>query len=374
MKILIASDSFKGTFSSLDICFLIKKEFSHNSNFEFTCLPIADGGEGSLEAIASNIKGRFISLKTNNPYFRKIKTKYFLDEFNNAYIEVASSAGLNLIKNLNPLKTSTYGVGEQVLDALKKDAKKIYIFLGGSATNDGGCGLFSALGTKFYNELNEEFIPTGGTLKNITKIDNSLTTKLLKNIEVIGMCDVNNPLYGLNGAAYIYAPQKGATKEDVLKLDEGLKHLDSIIKKDLKKDISLIEGAGAAGGIGASILAFSNGILKKGIEEILNILNFDQLIKDVDYVITGEGKLDKQSFYGKVISGVATHALKHNKNLILLVGSSEITLEEAQTLYPCIKYIFETNPNHLPFNKVKKHAKVMYSQAIHKLLIELLNK
>ena len=365
---MIASDSFKGTLSSLDICHLFKDELVKHPSIKAAYLPIADGGEGSLAAIAYSLKGRYINITTKNPYFVDIDSRYFLDGNNVAYLETACTAGLTLIEDLNPAKTTTFGLGRQVLDAINKGSKKIYIFLGGSATNDGGCGLFAALGTKFYNGRNEEFIPVGGTLKDIARIDNSLVNKRLKGIEIIGMRDVDNPMHGPQGAAHVYAPQKGADNKMVIELDKGLKHLAAIIKKDLHIDVANIPGSGAAGGIGAGILAFAKGTLKSGIETILDFIVFDNAIEDADYVISGEGKIDVQSFYGKTIKGISTRCQRMNKKLILIVGSSKISLKEAQEKCPCIETIIETNPDHLPFTDITSRASSMYKDTIHRLL------
>ena len=367
MKIVIASDSFKGTLSSLDICHLFKDELVKYPLIKAAYLPIADGGEGSLEAIAFSLKGRYINITTKNPYFVDIDSRYFLDDNNVAYLETASTAGLTLIEDLNPAKTTTFGLGQQVLDAINKGGKKIYIFLGGSATNDGGCGLFAALGTKFYNGRNKEFIPVGSTLKDIVRIDNSLVDKRLEGIEIIGMCDVDNPMHGPQGAAYIYGPQKGADSKMAVELDKGLEHLANIIKKDLHIDVANIPGAGAAGGIGAGILAYAKGTLKSGIETILEIIAFDNAIEDADYVISGEGRLDEQSFYGKTIKGIAARCQRNNRKLILIVGSSNISFKEAQEKCPCIETIIETNPDHLPFADIKSKASSMYKDAMHRL-------
>jgi glycerate kinase len=368
MKIVVASDSFKGTLSSIDICHLFKDELDKYPNIEGVYLPIADGGEGSLEAIAYSLKGRYVSIIAKNPYFQDIKTQYYNDENKSAYIETASCAGLTLIKDLNPAKTTTYGLGQQVKDAIKNGCHKIYIFLGGSATNDGGCGLFAALGTKFYNGRNKEFIPVGSTLKDIVRIDNSLVDKRLEGIEIIGMCDVDNPMHGPQGAAYIYGPQKGADSKMAVELDKGLEHLANIIKKDLHIDVANIPGAGAAGGIGAGILAYAKGTLKSGIETILEIIAFDNAIEDADYVISGEGRLDEQSFYGKTIKGIAARCQRNNRKLILIVGSSNISFKEAQEKCPCIETIIETNPDHLPFADIKSKASSMYKDAMHRLI------
>lgn len=371
MKIVVASDSFKGTLSSLDICRLFQDELAKFPYIQAAYLPIADGGEGSLEAIAYSLKGRYVSILTKDPYFRDIETKYYLDEERNAYIETASCAGLTLIDNLNPTKTTTYGLGQQVLDAINQGCKKVYIFLGGSATNDGGCGLFSVLGTKFFNDKNEEFIPVGGTLKDIARIDNSLASRLLQDVEIIGMCDVDNPMHGSRGAAYVYAPQKGADEKMVSALDQGLQNLDEIIKTDLQKSISKIKGSGAAGGIGAGILAFGNGVLHSGIKTILDLVDFDNVVKNADYVITGEGKLDEQSFSGKAVRGIAERCQKQNIKLILVVGNTAISLKKAQKMYSCIENIIETNANHLPYEKIVTQASQMYILAIHELLASI---
>jgi len=368
MKIIIASDSFKGTLSSLDICRLFEEELQHYPSIIAHYLPIADGGEGSLQAIAQSIKGRYISLKTKNPYFKNIETQYFIDNNNVAYLETASCAGLCLIKKLNPAKTTTFGLGQQVLDGLKKGCKKFYIFLGGSATNDGGCGLFSALGSKFYDKNGKQFFPTGGTLINISQIDNSATEKLLKDVQIIALCDVTNPLYGPNGAAYVYAPQKGADSKMSVSLDQGLENLSKVIKKDLGLDISNVQGSGAAGGLGGGLMAFGHGQLQSGIDTILNVLNFDIIISDADYIISGEGKLDKQSLAGKAIKGIASRCQKYRKKLFLIVGTSELLLKEVQSQFSCVEEIIETNVHHLPFENIKQCAPQQYKEAIVTLL------
>jgi glycerate kinase len=356
MKIVIASDSFKGTLSSLDICHLFKDELVKYPSIKAAYLPIADGGEGSLAAIAYSLKGRYINITAKNPYFVDIDSRYFLDGNNVAYLETASTAGLTLIEDINPSKTTTFGLGQQVLDAINKGGKKIYIFLGGSATNDGGCGLFAALGTKFYNGRNKEFIPVGSTLKDIVRIDNSLVDKRLEGIEIIGMCDVDNPMHGPQGAAYVYGPQKGADNKMVIELDKGLKHLATIIKKDLHIDVASNPGAGAAGGIGAGILAFAKGTLKSGIETILDLIAFDNAIVDADYVISGEGRLDEQSFYGKTIKGIAARCQRNNRKLILLSEVAIFLLKKHKKSVLVSKLSLKQNPDHLPFADIKSKA------------------
>ena len=361
-KIVIASDSFKGTLSSLEICDLYK---GNAKNVSLKCLPIADGGEGSLEAISNAIDGIFIKIDVTDLYFKNIKTQFYVDKYNNAYIEAASTVGLSLAhKNNDPGLVTTYGLGEQISRAIELGIKNIYIFLGGSASNDGGVGLASALGVKFYNKNNELFVPTGLRLHEICKIDNSEALIKLEGINITALTDVSSPFYGIEGAAYKFAPQKGASKEEVVKLDEGLRHLDTFI------NVNDVKGAGAAGGLGGGLVGLLGASIKSGISTLLELVHFDEVIKDSDYVISGEGKLDKQTLDGKVIDGVALYCTKYHKKLILVVGISEMSLEEIQKLYPCVISLYETNEKHLPFDEIKKDAKCDYIKVINKLFAE----
>ena len=367
-KIVIASDSFKGTLSSLDICNLFRNELKNREDINPIFLPIADGGEGSLEAISNILKGQYIDIEVTDLYFNKIQTRYYVDKNKNAYIETASCDGLTLAnKDNNPGLVTTYGLGEQISDALERGCKTIYIFLGGSASNDGGVGLAAALGVKFFDKKNKEFIPTGLTLKNVTRID----TKNVKEADYVALTDVSSPFYGPEGAAFKFAPQKGATPEEVVLLDEGLRHLSNVINKDLSIDISHAPGAGAAGGLGGGLIAFLNARVKSGINAILDLISFDEIIKDADLVVSGEGKLDKQTFDGKVINGVASHCIKMNKPLDIVVGISEVPLDKVKEIYPCVAHVYETNENHLPFEEVKKTAREDYIKQIRKLLNNL---
>ncbi|MCR4911941.1 MAG: glycerate kinase [Bacilli bacterium] len=371
-NIVIASDSFKGTLSSLDICLLFEKEIENRRGFSLTFLPLADGGEGSLDTIAMIKKGHFVGIEVNNLYFEKCKAHFYVDEDNNAYIECASCAGFSLAKeDNNPGLVTTYGLGEQIKAAIELGIKNIYMFIGGSATNDGGVGLASALGTKFYNKNNKSFVPTGLTLKDINYIDNRSTEELLTNVSITILSDVKSPLFGIEGAAYKFAPQKGATKEEVELLDKGLRHLSDVIIKDLGKDVSSIHGSGAAGGLGGGLLAFANAKMSSGIETILDLIHFDEFIAHNDLVISGEGKLDRQTLDGKVIDGIAKRCMKMNKPLYLIVGISELSLEEIQSIYPCVQKIFETNDRHIPFEEVKGRAKEDYQRKIKELIYNL---
>lgn len=369
-RIVIASDSFKGTLSSLRICQLFRQEIK-NKDIEGIYLSIADGGEGSLETIANVIKGRYIDIKVKDLYFKEINTRFYVDKKNNAYIETASCAGLTLAhKDNNPGLVTTYGLGEQMLKAKEMGCKNIYVFLGASATNDGGVGLASAIGTKFFNKDNKEFIPRGLTLKDIVRIERSI---LLDDLNIYALADVSSPLCGLEGASYKFGPQKGADPHTVKLLDDGLHHLSDIIKRDLGIDILEMPGSGAAGGLGGGLVAFCRGKITSGIKTILDLIDFDDVISNADLVISGEGKLDKQTYDGKVIDGIAKRCMKMNKPLDIIVGISEISLEDMKKSYPCVKHIYETNEKHLPFEEIKEQAEEAYITQIRRLLDNLLD-
>lgn len=371
--IAVASDSFKGTLSSLEICHLFQHEIRNRNDIKLVPLPLADGGEGSLTAISEVIPGRYVDIEVNDLYFNKIKTQFYVDKDNNAYIETASCVGLTLAKKDNdPGLVTTYGLGEQFLKIIDMGIKNIYVFLGGSASNDGGTGLASALGTKFFDKENKPFIPTGLALKDIDRIDNSAVINKLNGINIIALSDVKSPFYGIEGAAYKFAKQKGANEEEIKILDDGLKHLANIVNRDLGIDLSNVVGSGAAGGLGGGLYAFSNAKISSGINTILDLIHFDEVIKGADLVISGEGKLDGQTYDGKVIDGVAFRCEAINKPLGLIVGISEISLEDIKKSYPCISFLYETNEKYLPFEEVKKNAKEDYINTIKKLLNEAL--
>ncbi len=368
-NIVIASDSFKGTLSSLDICRLFKKELENREDISATYLPIADGGEGSLEAISKILEGRFVNIEVYGLYLNKVKTRFFIDKNNNAYIETASCAGLALAKEeSDPGIVTTFGLGEQIVKAISLGCKNIYVFLGGSASNDGGVGLAFGMGAKFLNRSREQFIPVGLTLKDIARIDLSKPKQILKGVKITALCDVQSPFYGKEGAAYKFARQKGADEDEIKELDDGLKHLAKIIKKDLDIDVAKVPGAGAAGGLGGGLLAFCNAEIKSGINTILDLIKFENQVENADIIISGEGKLDKQTLDGKVIDGIAKRCQALGKPLALIVGNSELSLKDIQKKYPCVEMLLETNENHLPFEEVKDNARKDYLAQIEKLL------
>lgn len=257
MKILIMCDSFKGSLTSSEVNRIIKESiqpyFVHHDIYTFA---IADGGEGTLEAFVDATGAQLQSIPVNNPYFEPIGATYgYLED--TAMVELAAAAGVNLIKNrLNPLKTSTFGVGQLINHAVEAGKKHILLGLGGSATNDAGCGIASALGVRFYNKNNEVFIPTGGTLIDIDYIDYSQIRKNIKDVKFTVISDVKSPLYGLDGAAHVYASQKGADEAMIEILDEGLMHFAKKVKQSKNLDVQTIIGGGAAGGSASAMVAF----------------------------------------------------------------------------------------------------------------------
>lgn len=326
MKFVLIPDSFKGTLSSVQICKIIAEKIrEHFSDSEILEIPVADGGEGSVEAFLLAAGGEKVKARVKNPYFEDMDSYFgLLDDGKTAVVEMASCAGLPLVENRkNPRLTTTYGVGQLMLAAAKRGVKKIIVGLGGSATNDGGCGAAAAAGAKFYNKEGQEFIPTGGTVKDIERIDLSGMDKVFENVEMITMCDIDNPMYGPFGASYVFAPQKGADAECVEELDEGMKNLSRVITETIGKDISQMPGTGAAGAMGAGMVAFFDAKLQMGIETVLDTVQFDQEIADADYIFTGEGKLDAQSLRGKVVMGIAKRAQRQEKKVIAVVGGAD---------------------------------------------------
>ncbi len=329
-RVICIPDSFKGTLSSSQIIAITKSVFNkHNPDVDVLGIEVADGGEGTVDAFLSISGGRKIVHNVIGPNFEKIDSFYGILPDNVAVIEMAACAGLPLVKdNLNPLITTTFGVGELMISAWENGCRKIIIGLGGSSTNDGGCGAAVALGVKFLDESGNVFIPTGGTLNKIHKIDVSNVHPLINETQIITMCDIDNPLYGENGAAYVFGPQKGADASMVQVLDQGLRNLSRCIESDLNKQVSDMSGSGAAGGMGGGMVAFFNSTLQSGIETILDIAKFDELIKDCDLVITGEGRIDSQTLRGKVPIGVARRAKKLNVPVLCIVGSIGDGIEE----------------------------------------------
>jgi glycerate kinase len=334
-KVVVIPDSFKGTLSSAKICGILGGKIKeHFPDCEVVSIPVADGGEGSVDCFLAALGGEKVPVSGKGPYFEDINAFYgLLDDGKTAVIEMAACAGLPLVEDRkDPRKTTTYGVGQLILDAANRGVKKIIVGLGGSSTNDGGCGAAAAVGIKFRNARNEKFIPVGGTLHEIESIDLSGKAEVLNGIEIITMCDIDNPMVGPTGAAHIFGPQKGADPEMVLLLEEGVKHLAEVIRRDLRKSLGDIPGTGAAGAMGAGMIAFFDSKLQMGIETVLDTVHFNSLISDADMIFTGEGKMDNQSLRGKVVIGVARRAQMQNIPVIVIVGGAEEGIDTAYGL------------------------------------------
>lgn len=366
-KCIIIPDSFKGTLSSIEICNIIKEEvLKFFPACEVHGIPIADGGEGTVDSLLYALSGEKVNLKVKNP-FGEIIDAYYGKIEHKAIIEVAQAVGLPQIEDRkNPAVTTTYGVGQMMKHAIENGCSDIIIGLGGSCTNDGGVGAATALGTIFKNRAGEEFIPTGGNLNDISVIDNTVTRELLRECRITAMCDVDNPMYGQSGAAFVYAPQKGADKEMVKILDENLRQLCKRMEEDLEIDVSSMPGSGAAGGLGGGIVAFFGGQLKSGIETILDLVGFDHIIENADMIFTGEGRFDKQSLHGKAVMGIAKRAKLKNIPVTAIAGSIEGGVEEAYR--SGLGAIFSINQKAEDFSASRYHSKENLKATVDSIL------
>lgn len=320
-KCVVVSDSFKGTVSSREICAIAQQVIPrHFPACEVVCIPVADGGEGTVDCFVQAMGAQRVGVTVTNALGEKSAAAYArLGEL--AIIEMAAAAGLPQVGALRcPGTATTYGVGELIAHAVDSGCRKILLGLGGSATNDGGCGCAAALGVRFYDADGQSFVPVGDTLGRIARIDTAEAEALLRSVEITVMCDVTNPLYGPTGAAYVFAPQKGADAEKVKSLDAGLRHFGDVIRSQYGLDVSAMPGAGAAGGMGAGCVALLGGTIQSGIDAVLDVTGFDRQLEGADLVITGEGSIDSQSADGKVVSGVARRTRAKGVPLIAIAG------------------------------------------------------
>lgn len=320
-KCVVVSDSFKGTVSSREICEIAQRVIPrHFPACEVVCIPVADGGEGTVDCFIQAMGAQRVEVTVTNALGEKSAAAYArIGEL--AIIEMAAAAGLPQVGALRcPGTATTYGVGELIAHAVDSGCRKILLGLGGSATNDGGCGCAAALGVRFYDAAGQSFVPVGDTLGRIARIDTAEAEALLRSVEITVMCDVTNPLYGPTGAAYVFAPQKGADAEKVKSLDAGLRHFGDVIRSQYGLDVSAMPGAGAAGGMGAGCVALLGGMIQSGIDAVLDVTGFDRQLEGADLVITGEGRIDSQSADGKVVSGVARRTRAKGVPLIAIAG------------------------------------------------------
>lgn len=356
-KVLLIPDSFKGTMSSEEICTVMGEVIRrHYPAAEVVSIPVADGGEGSVDSFLAAMGGEKVHLTVKGPYNEALESFYGVLPGGGAVVEMAAAAGLPLVgEEKHAEQTTTFGVGQLIAEAARSGAKKIIVGLGGSATNDGGCGAAAALGVRFYNRAGESFVPVGGTLKEIDRIDLSGLLPELAAVEMVTMCDIDNPLCGPSGAAAVFGPQKGADPAMVQLLDDGLRHLAAVVRWDLGKDILDLPGAGAAGGMGGGMVAFLGSRLQMGIETVLDTVGFDDLLEGADLVFSGEGKIDSQSLRGKVVIGVARRTQKHNVPLIAIVGDIGDNIEGVYD--QGVTGVFSINRVAVPYKEARHRSK-----------------
>jgi len=336
MKFVIAPDKFKGSLTGFEFCDAVEEGLLRVfENPEILKMPLADGGDGTIEIVRYYLNAAIVKKRVNDPLFRPVEASYVYSKENGvAYIEMAEASGLVLLMDneRNCMNTSSYGTGELVLNAIDRGAKEIILGIGGSATNDGGMGMAKALGFRFLDKNDRELEPIGSNLIQLNSIDGSKVNFSIKGVSVKIACDVTNPLYGKEGAAYVYAAQKGASKAEIELLDEGLKNYAKIINTQYGINIQNVKGSGAAGGLGAGALVLLNGKLTPGIDLVKEIANFDQAIKGSDWIVTGEGKLDSQTLFGKTIDGVLKSARLENIPVIALCGVVDISEDVSKKL------------------------------------------
>jgi glycerate 2-kinase len=325
MKIVIAPDSYKESLSALEVATAIERGFREIwPEADYIKLPVADGGEGTVDAMIAATQGRLIHVDVTGPLGEQVNAFYGISgDEQCAFIEMAAASGLEQVPpaQRNPLKTTSWGTGELIRHALDNGVRHIIIGIGGSATNDGGAGMVQALGAKLLDQDNNPIAPGGGALETLARIDIRELDSRLADCHIEVACDVSNTLIGEKGASAVFGPQKGATKEMIVRLDSGLEHYAQLIARDLDIQVLELAGGGAAGGMGAGLYAFCGAQLRQGIEIVTDALKLDEQIADADLVITGEGRIDSQTIHGKVPVGVARIAKRYNKPVIGIAGS-----------------------------------------------------
>lgn len=366
-RCLVLSDSFKGTLSSPDICRIARS--LHIPGWHIDALPVADGGEGTTDCFLDACGGQRIALPVSGPFGGTIDGFYGLLPDGTAVVECAAAAGLHQAEGRpDPEAATTYGVGQLLAHALDHGAKRLILGLGGSCTNDGGCGAAAALGVRFYDRQGRGFVPTGGTLADIEAIDLSGRHPGLRPGVLTVMCDIDNPLYGETGAAYIFAPQKGANDACVQRLDAGLRHLAAVLHAQLGAEVDTLPGGGAAGGFGAGCAALLCGALRSGITTVLDTVDFDRRAVGCDLVVTGEGSFDAQSLGGKAISGVAGRCQKLRVPATVLAGRVALTPEQWAPLD--LQAVRSINPTGATLEDARVNAAAYYRTALETLLKE----
>ena len=335
MTILLAPDKFKGSLSAIEVCDALREELvSVNPKFTIITLPMADGGEGSCELLTLYSKGTFVNVRVRDPLAREIDSGYGISkDGRTAFLEMAKASGLQLLNKMeqNPMLTTTLGTGDLIRHALDHGVEQIIMGVGGSGTNDGGIGMAESLGVIYYSSSGERLDPVGKNLLRIHHMDLSGIHPRLRQVSFTIFCDVDNPLHGRRGAAHIFAPQKGADAAMVEALDHGLVHYEKILEQAVNKRVNF-PGAGAGGGLPASLRAFADIEVRGGMDFIIEFTGLSEQVENADIVITGEGKIDEQTLSGKVVKGIADLASKYRKRLFVVAGKNELSPEELRNL------------------------------------------
>lgn len=355
-KIVVASDSFKGSLTSLQVADSVQKAVQDVCpSCEVVKVNVADGGEGTMDALRQTLGGTVETIPVSDPLGRRMYAGYvILDDRRTAVIEMSAASGLPLLQpsERNPMKTSTYGTGEMICDALNKGCRKFLVGIGGSATNDAGMGVLAALGFRFKDADGQILPPVGGSLQKVALIETDAVHPALSETEFIVACDVTAPLYGPKGAAYVFAPQKGADPLMVEELDAGLRHFAEVASKICGKDSSTMQGAGAAGGLGYAFRQFLNARLERGVDMVLDAIEFDRIISGADLVMTGEGKVDSQTLTGKTPFGVAQRAIRQDIPVVAIGGCVQISQEEASDVG--FAGVYQVTPSGMPLEEAMR--------------------
>lgn len=369
-KVVVASDSFKGCLSSWQVAEAVSNGV-HDvmPECDVVKLAVADGGEGSMDALVTTLGGEAASLVVSDPLGRPVKADYAVLDDSSAVIEMARASGLTLLlpEERNPMITSTYGTGQLISDALDRGCRRFMICIGGSATNDAGTGMLEALGYRFIDSEGNLLTGCGGALSRISSIDVSNVHPALQESRFIVACDVDSPFCGPDGAAYVYGPQKGATPEMVEELDEGMRHFAAVISCTTGVDVTDMPGAGAAGGLGGALRAFMKAQMRRGADMVLDAVGFDQAIMDTDLVITGEGRIDRQTLTGKLPYVVAQRAASANIPVVALCGCAEVDF------LPVFRAILPVTPENMPISSAMEPqtASINVQNAVRDLMREM---
>lgn len=373
LHIVIAPDSFKGSLSAVQVADAVEKGLLRACpDASIRKVPIADGGEGTVEAMVTSTSGTIKRCHVHGPLGDIVESFWgILGDGQTAVIEMAAASGLTLVSHdqRNPKITSSYGTGELIIEALNYGCRKIIIGIGGSATNDGGSGMATALGARFLGEDGHEIEPGGAALAQLKHIDLSGMDLRIKELEILVACDVDNPLLGRNGASAIYGPQKGASPEDVAELDEALKNFSEVASRITGKDVCNRPGAGAAGGLGAGLIYFTNAELKSGIEIVIETTGMERLVASCDLVITGEGKTDFQTAMGKAPTGIGALARKYGKVAICLSGSLGEGADNLTNMG--IQGLFSIAPGPISIDECMRNARPLLETAAYRLALLL---